>query len=36
MTVAKETYDCGKRDLLLRQKRPTTAAKETYFYGDGW
>jgi hypothetical protein len=27
----KETYYRGKRDLLQRQKRPTTEAKETYY-----
>ena len=25
-----ETYSYGKRDLLIRQKRPTHMAKETY------
>jgi hypothetical protein len=29
----KETYYRGKRDLLQRQKRPTTEAKETYYRG---
>jgi len=28
-----ETYFRGKRDLLQRQKRPTSEAKETYFRG---
>jgi hypothetical protein len=32
-TEAKETYYRGKRDLLQRQKRPTTEAKETYYRG---
>ena len=31
--VSKETYYTGKRDLLHRQKRPTTQAKETYYTG---
>jgi hypothetical protein len=29
----KETYCRGKRDLLYRQKRPTTEVKETYYRG---
>ena len=31
--ASQETYYRGKRDLLQRQKRPTTEAKETYYRG---
>ena len=29
--MSKETYYSVKRDLLQRQKRPTTVSKETYY-----
>ena len=31
--MTKETYTCDKRDLYMRQKRPTHVTKETYTCG---